>query len=158
MMKTESKTQAELERNFVEAFERLARANVGFDEGRLSEAPNIAKEVHSLIDETKNRSLLRTLGRSKINFISSAQPQTPRNLAPEYRLIHATIGLKGMDYRPFLSEARYKTLMPLEQWNDEVVLALARTRKHLSRRADRIHSSCRGRRTYRSSVRATLER
>jgi hypothetical protein len=122
-MKIEPKTKEELERNFVEAFERLVGANNAYDVGHLSEAPNIAKEVHSFIDKGKGRALLKHLGRQGISFVSSAQPMTPGNLAPEYRLIHATIGFDGMDYEPFLSKRRYDVLLAFEDWDSETVLA-----------------------------------
>jgi hypothetical protein len=79
--------------------------------------------VHSFIDKGKGRALLKHLGQQDISFVSSAQPMTPGNLAPEYRLIHATIGFDGMDYEPFLSKRRYDALLVFEDWDSETVLA-----------------------------------
>lgn len=127
-----SKTRDELERNFVEAFERLVRANAAYDQGHWSDTPNIAKETFNFVhDRGRLVSLLTHLDlKAHTQFLSTAKARRTEGLppgavlaSPEYRLINACIGFDGMGYEPLLG--RVPSLNPLlfDQWYDETVLA-----------------------------------
>jgi len=129
----EPKTRDELERNFVEAFERLVRANAAYDKGHWGEAPNIAKEAFIFVHDRgrQNVSLLTHLDlKAHVNFLSTAKARVSESLpdgamlaSPEYRLLNATIGFDGMGYVPLLGRARSPIWLPFDQWYHEIVLA-----------------------------------
>ena len=104
MANFEDKTRDELERNLVEAYERLVRAGRAFDAGHRSEAPNIAKEVFSLIDRTKGRALLKHLGLADVPFISTASAR-PYDCGGRYRTYSGNstmaISFDATDPRPY---------------------------------------------------------
>jgi hypothetical protein len=121
-----------LERNFVEAFERLVRANAAYDQGHVGEAPNIAKEVYNfLYDHGTTVSILTLLGlKANLLFLSTSAPRQTESLpagavlvSPEYRLIEATIGFDGMDYEPHLERALSLKRLFFKSWYDETILA-----------------------------------
>jgi hypothetical protein len=105
----EPKTRDELERNFVEAFERLVRANAAYDRGHWGDAPNIANGAFTFVhDHGRLVSLLTHLDlKAHMLFLSTAKARKTEGLppsavltSPEYRLINANIGFAGMGYEP----------------------------------------------------------
>lgn len=128
----EPKTRDELERNFVEAFERLVRANAAYDQGHWGDAPNIAKEAFNFVhDYGRLVSLLTHLDlKAHMKFLSTARARKSESLppgavlaSPEYRLIDASIGFDGMGYEPLLGRVPSLNALPFNQWYDETVLA-----------------------------------
>lgn len=91
----ESKTRDELERNFVEAFERLVRANAAYDRGHWGDAPNIAKETFNFVhDQGRLVSLLTHLDlKAHMLFLSTAKARETEGLRPARCSLHQNIGL-----------------------------------------------------------------
>jgi hypothetical protein len=129
MRKFDKKTQEELERGFIESYERLVRAGEVYDQGHWGEAPNIAQQAYLFVhDRGKERSILSQLNFKDISFISTTKdpPSIASNVvlvSPEYRLITASIGFDGMDYCPPLSNAKRQRTLPFQDSHNEVVLA-----------------------------------
>lgn len=121
----------ELERSFIEAFERLLRASEAYDSGHLSEAPNLAKEVATFVyDHGATISILSHLGTKDCTaFVDSSKPSAIKSLLPnrllisnEYFLIDAYIGFDGMGYRPLLCRSGSK-LIGFGSWWEGPVLS-----------------------------------
>lgn len=133
MVRWEDKPRTELERAFVEAYERLVQAGTAFDARHLSEAPNIAKEAMNFIYDSgqKSESILQHLGiKHTINFVDSSKPSAIASLpsgsrkgSNEYRLIDEIIGFSGMDYRPLLGTRTSPRMIPFAAWWDGTVLS-----------------------------------
>lgn len=129
---SDKRTREELERNFVQAYERLLRAGEAFDRGHRSEAPNIAKEVYNFVHDVGKtpECLLSHLGLKNIQFASTSQKANFDAQAgagwvlasPQYLLIDATIGFDGMDYVPIFGRKGVSGWMPFEAWYVEPVL------------------------------------
>lgn len=128
----EPKTRDELEHNFVEAFERLMRANAAYDQGHWGDAPNIAKEAFNFVhDYGRLISLLTHLDmKAQMQFLSTAKARETEGLppgsvlvSPEYRLINASIEFAGMGYEPLLGRVPSLKPLPFDQWYEETVLA-----------------------------------
>lgn len=131
MVQWEEKPRSELERMFVEGYERLVRAGRAFDAGQSSEAPNIAKEVMTFAYDrgTRSESILCNLGlKDGMDFADSAKPAiddlppNARLLSNEYCLIHAIVGFEGMAYRPLLGRFAPKRV-PFNSWWEGTVLS-----------------------------------
>lgn len=113
-----TKTTEELERGLVETYARLVHAGEAYDQGHWGEAPNIAQQAYLFVyDRGKERSILTQLSLKSISFISTAKetPSVPPKgvlTSPEYKLITASIGFDGMDYRPLLASAKRQRKLP----------------------------------------------
>lgn len=113
----------EIERLFVEAYERLYRACRLFDQGHQSEAPDIAKEISNFVYDHGNSStsiLTAMKAKHQVNFVDSADGPTPAHggilLSNEYRLMYATVDFDGMDYKPFLADKAPYPALQFDDW------------------------------------------
>ena len=132
-MEWEDKPVPELERSFVEAYERLVRAGRAFDAGHLSEAPDIAKEAMTFVYDPgqKSESILQHLGlKHNVGFVDSSKasaldslPAGSRMVSNEYLLVDALIGFSGMDYRPLLGTRTSLRTVTFAAWWEGTVLS-----------------------------------
>jgi hypothetical protein len=84
-----NKSEDELRRNFLHAFDALTLSAKSYDEGYYGEAVRLAATVHVFVhDHGKSSvSLLTHLKRKSIAFVSTAVPLNPRNLLTEMPLV-----------------------------------------------------------------------
>ncbi len=117
----------ELEKDFAETFRRLVRAGAAFDEGHGYEAAGIAAIVYVFVHEGGKRSpsLLTLLGRkSDMQFIDSAAPLNPKNLATETPLVMMRAGSDGFVYQALKDQGPPLNLPPasFSKWWEKPVL------------------------------------
>lgn len=88
-MRWEPKPISEIERAFIEGYERLVRAGGAYDAGHLSEAPDVAKEVMTFVyDHGGINSILTHLGaKETLTFVDSSKPRSMDGLPPGARLV-----------------------------------------------------------------------
>lgn len=132
VLRWESKSQEELDRYFVEIFERLVRANRLYDAGHLSEAPNIASICMSVVyDHGTSVSLLEHFKlKGRADFVASCKPasgfEIPAGgivMSNDYMSIEARITFIGQDYVP-INRSRYVvSYVGFQEWWDGIVLS-----------------------------------
>ncbi|MFG1431390.1 hypothetical protein V5F44_19150 [Xanthobacter sp. V2C-8] len=124
------RTKLELERLFIEAYQRLDLSCKSYDRGHFSEAPDIAKEIANFVyDHGRTISILSGMGIKKsTEFICSAihetkgeSPDVGTLMSNEYYIISARICFSGMDYVPFLNRKSKKYINFSEWWNGHVL-------------------------------------
>ena len=123
--------KAEIERKFIESYERLKRGGALYDIGHHSEAPNIAKEIVNLVhDKGKAHvSLLTSMGaKEAVSFVDSSNhrdfpPEQGTLLSSEYILIRQTIGFDGMDYVPNAGRNGQAKTLSFSEWKNGHVLS-----------------------------------
>lgn len=129
----EDKPKEEIERYYIEVYERLVRANHLYDQGHLSEAPNIASLAMSIIYDhgTSSISLLEHMKlKSRQDFVDSSLPSVASQVPPgshwlsnEYLLIEARITFNGQDYKAFLETRNPITYVLFDEWWNGVILS-----------------------------------
>lgn len=106
-MSFEKRSKDDLERLYVEALQRLINACRLYDEGHVSEAVDISKEVANFVyDKGATKSLLESLEmKATIRFVNSAKPAFVAQggfklMSNEYFLVTSRFGFHGMDFTP----------------------------------------------------------
>ena len=134
------KSQSEIHRNFVHAFESLCLSSQAYDNGFKGEAARLAGIIYIFVyDYGKHtKSLLKLVDRKTISFKNITIPLNPNNLLGETPLVIVRASTKGIEYIPILDKGTPQHYQQPDQkfhvWWDTPVLRDDQRREFTRRR------------------------
>ena len=134
------KSQLEIQRNFVHAFEALCLSSQAYDNGYKGEAARLAGIIYILVHDYGKRtiSLLKLVDRKNILFKNTTIPLNPQNLLGETPLVIVKASTKGIEYIPILDQGTPQHYQQPDQkfrdWWDTPVLRDDQRREFTRRR------------------------
>jgi len=119
---------ADLVAHFDEQLGALQRSAQLFDEGYQLEARRMAVTLRVILHGGR-KSLLEQLGRKKLDFVDSAQPFNPDNIASTHSLISLRIGGGQVSYQAKLDADKPAVRTSFARWWKATVFADGKKRK-----------------------------